>query len=572
MTGVQTCALPILLVTAQTSGVDNGIYVCATSAWARAKDFDGARDVVTGTLVLTEPGTGPAQMWEVTTSGAITIGTTSITFEQHTPEELALRTDLANTASGSLGDALVGVLNTATAAVATTQHEVNQREINVFDFLSTAQKADVIAGGFTLDCRAAVQAAVAAAIAGGFKKIRAPGKGYLINAVASSDTKENGILIPFSAVNFDPADQLIFEGDGAGTVFRCGTIDMVMFRVSRNCTVIRDLTIDGNSLADTWGIGIIPESMTQTSTLVSQSMCSIVNVSRVNLTEGIVTQPGPQVGGADSGCFYLNVIDGISNSNTRHFWAKKNVDWATHPNWLTRSNFIGQRVLRGNTGYQFDDGSEILLTGCYEEIINTGTTPNATPTGRYIAAECDAIGFIGGHQETVTLGVKLFASNTYSIGFSAAGANTDWRLYAKSLFDSIDESVAWTPLLVSSGAGSPSNDTSTGMSSKSGKIVHFTAQISCDKNSLGAGTLSISGLPFIADASWTGADFQGISVTKWANITLSANVFNLAASISGATLSIRKLHAAGAGVAALTVAECTSNPIQITVQGWYKTA
>ena len=145
-----------VLVTAQTSGVDNGIYVCATSAWARAKDFDGSRDVVTGTLVLTEPGTGTAQMWEVTTSGAITIGTTSITFEQHTPEELALRTDLANTASGSLGDALVGVLNTATAAVATTQHEVNQREINVFDFLSTAQKADVIAGGFTLEDRKSV--------------------------------------------------------------------------------------------------------------------------------------------------------------------------------------------------------------------------------------------------------------------------------------------------------------------------------------------------------------------------------------------------------------------------------
>ena len=121
-----------VLVTAQTSGVDNGIYVCAVSAWARAKDFDGARDVVTGTLVLTEPGTGTAQQWEVTTSGAITIGTTSITFVQHTPEELALRADLASTASTALGDALVGVKRTFTGAVATTEHAVNEaRSINL---------------------------------------------------------------------------------------------------------------------------------------------------------------------------------------------------------------------------------------------------------------------------------------------------------------------------------------------------------------------------------------------------------------------------------------------------------
>lgn len=478
---------------------------------------------------------------------------------------------LGTAATFTQGAGLVAFKSTATGAVTTTQHEVNERQINVFDFLSAAQRADVIAGAFTLDCRAAVQAAVDAAIAGGFKKIKAPGKGYLINAVASSDTKENGILIPFSAVNFDPADQLIFEGDGAGTVFRCGSTDMVMFRVSRNCTVIRDLTIDGNSLADTWGIGIIPESMTQTTTQVSQSMCSIVNVSRVNLTEGIVTQPGPQVGGSDSGCFYLNVIDGISNNNTRHFWAKKNVDWATNPNWLTRSNFIGQRFTRGNTGYHFDDGSEILLSGCYDEIINTGTSPNATPTGRYVAAECDAIGFVGGHQETVTLGVKMFASNVYSVGFAAAGSNTDWRTYSKSVFDSIDESSSWTPVLASSGGGSEGASTSTGMVAKYGKIIFFTAQISAAKGTLAAGTLSITGLPFVADTSWAGAQFQGVNVTSWSGITFSSNVFTMQAYVSSTTITLRKLHSAGAGPAGLTLAEC-SDPVVVTVQGWYKAA
>jgi hypothetical protein len=64
-------------------GVDNGIWVAASGAWSRAKDFDGARDVVTGTLVVVTAGTSYGQTdWWVTTAGEIAIGTTAITFAQ----------------------------------------------------------------------------------------------------------------------------------------------------------------------------------------------------------------------------------------------------------------------------------------------------------------------------------------------------------------------------------------------------------------------------------------------------------------------------------------------------------
>jgi hypothetical protein len=65
---------------------------------------------------------------------------------------------LADTASTADGDALVGVLASDFAsAVATTQHAVNRRTVNAFDWFTAAQQADVISRAFTLDVSAAVQ-------------------------------------------------------------------------------------------------------------------------------------------------------------------------------------------------------------------------------------------------------------------------------------------------------------------------------------------------------------------------------------------------------------------------------
>ena len=108
-----------VLATAQTDGTENLIWIASAGAWTLAKDSDGARDLTTGTLVLTAPGTGQAQMWELTTAGAIVPGTTSLTWQQHTPEELALRTDLASTSDAAKGGALSGFSGTLAYALNT---------------------------------------------------------------------------------------------------------------------------------------------------------------------------------------------------------------------------------------------------------------------------------------------------------------------------------------------------------------------------------------------------------------------------------------------------------------------
>lgn len=79
--GVAIVAGDRVLVRAQTSSVNNGIYVADTGLWRRAKDFAGSRDVRKGTRVwVTEGNTGPAD-FEVTSENTIDIGTTAITFE-----------------------------------------------------------------------------------------------------------------------------------------------------------------------------------------------------------------------------------------------------------------------------------------------------------------------------------------------------------------------------------------------------------------------------------------------------------------------------------------------------------
>lgn len=78
--GVAVVADDRVLVKDQTTGSENGIYVASSTAWARATDWNGARDIVQGTQVIASNGTVGAGTYEVSTANPITIGTTSVSF------------------------------------------------------------------------------------------------------------------------------------------------------------------------------------------------------------------------------------------------------------------------------------------------------------------------------------------------------------------------------------------------------------------------------------------------------------------------------------------------------------
>lgn len=69
-----------VLVKNQSTASQNGIWIADSGDWTRAADFNGARDVVQGTLVLVVSGTVSAStVYQLTTASPV-IGTSSLTF------------------------------------------------------------------------------------------------------------------------------------------------------------------------------------------------------------------------------------------------------------------------------------------------------------------------------------------------------------------------------------------------------------------------------------------------------------------------------------------------------------
>lgn len=80
--GVTVPAGRRVLVTKQTAARENGIYVTAASAWARAADADTDLRVTPGLLVQVEQGTVNGDSgWQLVTDGPISLGVTALSFE-----------------------------------------------------------------------------------------------------------------------------------------------------------------------------------------------------------------------------------------------------------------------------------------------------------------------------------------------------------------------------------------------------------------------------------------------------------------------------------------------------------
>ena len=79
--GVSVLAGEDVLVAGQTNPRENGIYTAAASAWSRRDDADNDEKLVSGIMVMVKEGTANADdLYMCTTDGAITVGSTSLTF------------------------------------------------------------------------------------------------------------------------------------------------------------------------------------------------------------------------------------------------------------------------------------------------------------------------------------------------------------------------------------------------------------------------------------------------------------------------------------------------------------
>jgi phage-related tail fiber protein len=86
----------------QDTASENGIYLARAGAWERAPDWDGTGDAVAGTFVFVSSGTtNDNTVWNVTTSGEIVVGTTSVAFQQFSTLTAAFATQTEVNAGAS---------------------------------------------------------------------------------------------------------------------------------------------------------------------------------------------------------------------------------------------------------------------------------------------------------------------------------------------------------------------------------------------------------------------------------------------------------------------------------------
>lgn len=80
--GVAVVAGDRVLVKAQSTGSQNGIYVAASGSWTRANDFDASSEVVGASCFVSEGSTLGNTVWVMVTDAPVTVATTTMSFVQ----------------------------------------------------------------------------------------------------------------------------------------------------------------------------------------------------------------------------------------------------------------------------------------------------------------------------------------------------------------------------------------------------------------------------------------------------------------------------------------------------------
>lgn len=377
LSGLQTVGGVVLaegdrvLVKNQASASANGIYNASTGDWTRAKDFDGNRDVVNGTLVVA-PVDAVFFMYKVVATDPITIGTSTINFESVSVDD----------------DADVGVQYDGTGPVAINLHDyIEDDGYNLTGFVPQNLKSALRDRSSTTDISAYLQAAVdAVADERTYGAVKIPSwRAYLETKI----TLTEGISI-FG--NGYYASDLVLVGSIVGLEYAPGvrteigsTFAHFTIRGESNLTPLASHlmrfvnctgpTLIGMRLRNTAGsclkletlvigtniYGGIFESFTAYGVDVG-SLCSVLNIT------------GPRVNAnAIAGTAFV----GITHANGAEGIALQNVN-------VNGSNLLNH-VLQVATG---STGNRIGVRECYAEDL-AGSCIKATGTGKYVQLTVD---------------------------------------------------------------------------------------------------------------------------------------------------------------------------------------
>lgn len=241
-----------VLCVGQTDATQNGLWDVSTSAWTRSVDSNGNYDLTTGTQVYLQSGTHAGQVYVLTTTGSITVGTTALTWSQ------SLTVGFLVTLAMSAGSSLVGFIASGVGAVIRTVQSKLRDQPSIVDYGADPTGAT--------DCSAAITAALLAE-----DHLWVPYGNYKINTV----------------VEVASGNTLDFAG---GAVFLAGTNGMTMLKATTASysTQILNARLDGNGKTNVTGIDL-------TNYRVGSAL---TNLRMQNMEIGAIFR---------AGCFGLNV-------------------------------------------------------------------------------------------------------------------------------------------------------------------------------------------------------------------------------------------------------------------------
>ncbi|API59512.1 hypothetical protein BSL82_09485 [Tardibacter chloracetimidivorans] len=453
--GVAVVAGDRVLATAQTNNVDNGIWVVGTGTWARAKDFDGTRDAVQGTLVSVFLGGTDSVLYQLTTADPIVIGTTALTFEPATwLSQVAFVT--ADEISDDTSDlqaitAKLQFLQSGTGAVSRSIQSKLRDGTSAFDFLTSAQIADVEAGTALEDVTTVLQAALDA-----HKTVYLPNGTYLVSAKLIPQVKsvligesENGVILKgnhsgaileYPINNFDcQIKNLSFAGDdctGIAVASTAGTLHDYLIRPQiESCHFHYELAYGINadlifSRLRNCSFGYYGTGTDNNTMVGLRSHAVSTNYTNLNRVECCLFFTGTDT---------IAAVDLSAGDN----WLFDSCDWEQGGIAVKTDNIQQLRFVNcwfeGNTVSTSAGGVVILL--------QTATTPVVFESCNFVNNTCYAV---IGYSSSVTAGVEIKNSTIAKTGSSFCIYDTA----TTSVNLPTDGSVAFYNNVVAGGSGS----------------------------------------------------------------------------------------------------------------------
>ena len=219
---------------------------------------------------------------------------------------------------------------------------------------------------------------------------------HVLNSEDSPDSYVNGVSIPFKNVNTQ-TQHVNLKGYGSA-ILKAGANNMCVVRLSDSHCEIGGFCIDGNGYSGVVAVGLLPDDINQTTIQVWQNYNLVSDIEIKSCDEAIMLKTGPDVSGADSGCWY-NKFTNIDIFNcVRGLWLRSGPNVSAAP--CNRNCFTNIRVAGVcNTGLQIDAGDSNTFYNVNFESVNDGTTPSISPTAIIIEAADEVGGAANNHNK-----------------------------------------------------------------------------------------------------------------------------------------------------------------------------